>query len=261
DRGCCGSAVRASMKFNKQAPDTGMRWFVRRGVRVKGPFDSASLRRLVQAKRVLLSDEVSLDQRQWHQVALMNEVLPPEMRASAADQPAQPAPAGSEPFPLLPLLISLALVVGVIGLFLWFDQGRPSDRPDCAAAAAAGVNWNHCRHPGVQAEQLDLGGLSASNADLSGGRFSGANLQQANLQYANLTRADLSYADLSQASLKGAILRQADLSNADLSGANLSYADLTQANLANARLDDAIWSSGKRCAAGSIGTCVEMPAP
>lgn len=253
------------MKVSKTKDRSGIHWFVRRGSKVRGPFPSGTIRRLVAAKRIELTDEVSLDKELWRQVALVDEVLPPNMRGKDDMEPVDEysgiAPDLSlpfedkKPFPYVPLLVSLMLIIGVVGIFILFDEGNKTELPDCNATPAAGINWNNCKLAGMSAEQSDLSGLQASNTDLSGAKLSGAVLGKAKMQYANLVGADLSYADLTDASLKGATLRSADLSYADLTNADLSYADLTQANLSKAKLDNAVWSSGKRCSKGSLGEC------
>jgi hypothetical protein len=253
------------MRFTKNKDSDGIHWYVRRNRKVRGPFPSGTIRRLVSAQRVVLTDEVSLDNVLWREVRLVDEVLPPGMRgasdkASVDDYsgllPDQPLPFEQhQGFPTVPLAVGLLAIGSLLALFFLLEDNAAPTMADCNAAPAPGVNWNNCKLPGIQAAQRDLGGLQASNADLSGGTFTAARLQGAKLQYANLIGADFSYADLSQASLKGATLRNSDLSNTDLSGADLSFADLSNANLANSRLDNAIWSGNTRCASGSLGAC------
>jgi len=85
--------------------------------------------------------------------------------------------------------------------------------------------------------------------------LSGASLREANLGGADLSEANLAGANLSGADLNGAALRAANLSGANLSGANLSGAHLSRANLSGANLSGAMWTDGRRCAAGSRGKC------
>ena len=90
--------------------------------------------------------------------------------------------------------------------------------------------------------------------------LSGAKLNNLDLSYADLSSANLSGADLSNATLSGANLTKANLSGANLSGtnlfeANLSGADISKANLNKTYLDQATWTTGKRCGVGSLGQC------
>jgi uncharacterized protein YjbI with pentapeptide repeats len=76
--------------------------------------------------------------------------------------------------------------------------------------------------------------------DLSGADLSGLDLQMANLSGSNLSGSNLS---------------GANLSNAWLTDANLSNANLSKTNLSGVTLDGVIWTDGKKCADGSMGTC------
>lgn len=101
---------------------------------------------------------------------------------------------------------------------------------------------------------VDLEGVAAPNADLSGVDLSFGKLERANFRRAQLNGstlessklgfADLRGADLTGANLRGALLLRAQLQNAKLRNANLqgaflSYADLEGADLRNAKLQRA----------------------
>ncbi|MEM9484923.1 MAG: pentapeptide repeat-containing protein [Cyanobacteria bacterium P01_F01_bin.116] len=96
---------------------------------------------------------------------------------------------------------------------------------------------------------VDLEGLAAPGADLSGidlrfGRLCRASFQEtqldgANLSGANLRRADLREVDFCDAKLYGADLYGADLSGADLSGADLSHTKLRKVNFYDANFEGA----------------------
>jgi len=117
----------------------------------------------------------------------------------------------------------------------------------------------HTSLPNLQAERLDLSGITLKGANLSY-----ANLQEADLREACLQEAYLSNANLQGANLGSAELQKANLLCANLQGANLSRgnwnelfqildaehfildeaifrlgADLTEANLGGANLQDA----------------------
>lgn len=155
----------------------------------------------------------------------------------------------------------IALVLLVIGAYAGFTL-LPAAPPsaDCTAAAAPGINWNHCQLPGVQIlnqdfSQASMNSTNLQNANLFGGVFKGADLS-----YADLSQANLGYASLLNTKLKGANLRQSTLANASIDNADLSYANLTGANIENTsfnnvKLDNAIWIDGRTCATGSIDTC------
>jgi len=77
-------------------------------------------------------------------------------------------------------------------------------------------------------------------ADMRGGNLRGFNLTGANLAGANLSGANLSYVSAFEA---------------DFRGANLTGASVTGLQLGGADLSEAVWTDGRVCAAGSIGTC------
>lgn len=161
--------------------------------------------------------------------------------------------------------VLFAVVVAVLALIAYalYTPAPPDDVSHCGDAPAAAVVWSNCHKEGARLEAADLHGARIKNADFSGAHLRAAKLAGADLSYTNLSVADLSYSDLSQAVMIGAGLRHADLSYTNLRGADLRYADLRGANLgasdiSGARLDNAIWTDGNECAAGSIGECLPM---
>lgn len=117
-------------------------------------------------------------------------------------------------------------------------------------AAAELQSWSH-----QQDTTLNLSGLDASGADLTGahlalGVFRGTGLKRttlvdtdlhrAHLEKAMLDSADLTGASLAKAVLNGASLRGANLTRADLSDAELTETDATSAKLRGARLNGTI---------------------
>lgn len=158
----------------------------------------------------------------------------------------------------------IGLAVGLLGLLLllWLgmDRQEPDAAADCLAPAQPGVNWSYCRMVGMDLRGQDLTGANLSNADLLGAKLSEAHLVGADLGYADLRRARLDRADLSGARLTGAMLQETVLTDTRLAGADLSHADLRGARLDHADLTGAIlsrtlWTDGRVCASGSIGTC------
>ena len=96
-------------------------------------------------------------------------------------------------------------------------------------------DWNKWRENNPK-ENIDLTGVSLTEADLTG-----VNLTRAHLDGVNLTRAHLDGADLTGAKLTGAKLTGAKLTRADLTATNLTRAvlfnaDLTEADLIGANL-------------------------
>ena len=156
------------------------------------------------------------------------------------------------------LIGALALLaLAGVGVSVWLGQSEEPIKAslnravDCAAAAGEGVNWSGCDKRGAT-----LAGAMLRNARLDKTRLEDARLAGAVLEYASAKRANLRNADLRGAKLTAADLAGADLSGADLAGANLRYAVLDGALLAGTRLDNAVWSDGRACAAGSVGGCL-----
>lgn len=110
-------------------------------------------------------------------------------------------------------------------------------------------------HETNQCAQCDLSGADLSGMDLKGTDLDGTNLSGATLRNANLSNADASGVNLSKANLNGTNLTGADLSGSDLSDADLTAADTTKTNFSGVKLDNATWTDGSRCKAGSIETC------
>ncbi len=83
-------------------------------------------------------------------------------------------------------------------------------------------------------------GCDLRGADLRGMNLGGANLEGANLLGANLEGANLEGANLEDASCEKVNLLKSRLDGIKLEGANL---------------EDAIWSDGRVCKKGSVGSC------
>ena len=149
------------------------------------------------------------------------------------------------------------LLLGAIGVGVWWGQ---SEQPiqaaldqgaSCAAPAGEGVNWRGCDKRGAA-----LAGAMLRNARLDRARLEDARLAGAVMEYASASGANLRNADMRGAKLTAVDLSGADLSGADLSGANLRYAVIEGPRLGGTRLDQAVWSDGRTCAAGSVGACL-----
>lgn len=160
-----------------------------------------------------------------------------------------------------PWFLAAAATLGAVLLFFWAtDRGTPAEPPACHLPPAPEVNWSYCRMPGMDLRGADLSGALLRNTDLLGSRLEGARLVEADLSYAELQRTLLERADLRRATIIGAALQNAVLTDARLDGADLSFVNLTGANIAGASfdgaiLDRAVWTDGRICATGSVGTC------
>lgn len=162
---------------------------------------------------------------------------------------------------ILAVVIVLAIAAILVALALNYTPQPSAPEVDCAAPAAAGVNWSNCSLQGARLDRSNLQQALMRNADLSGSSLRQVNMAGADLAFANLSLASLAQATLQKAQLMGAKLNGSDLSGADLSGADLSYADLSGANLnganlAGAKLDQAVWVDKGICARGSVGQCL-----
>jgi len=154
---------------------------------------------------------------------------------------------------LIGLLALLAL--GAVGVSVWWGQqpikATLNPAVDCVAPAAEGINWSGCDKHGAT-----LAGAMLRNARLDRARLEDARLAGAVMEYASAVGANLRNADLRGAKLTAMDLSGADLSGADLTGANLRYAAIKGTQMAGTRLDQAVWSDGRACAAGSVGACL-----
>ena len=89
---------------------------------------------------------------------------------------------------------------------------------------------------GAKLNNAQLEGANLRRANLEGGVLDSANLREASLENANLEQAFLLSADLERADLVGAQLKMAILDSANLAGANLLEANLEAADLRRAHL-------------------------
>jgi uncharacterized protein YjbI with pentapeptide repeats len=159
------------------------------------------------------------------------------------------------------MLFIAGTVAVMIGLSMAFYTPPPAaSETDCRRPPAPRVIWSNCTLDGASLEGQNLSAATLYSTSLTGADLRHSVLRGANLSYARLSISDLRDADLRRATLLGANLRGARLHNALLDQADLSYADLTGADLsgaslANARLANAIWTDGKRCLPGSMGSC------
>lgn len=246
-------------------------WFIRRDGRELGPYPVEVVEAMVRRGGLDEGFRVSPDGERWHRPEM---VLRGGRRHPEPTEPFEPsaltrrmyAHLGRERRRERLVLLALGVVLAAMTL-LAIEAGGPQtrSRTDCAAPAAAGVDWAGC----------DMAQARLADADLAGARLAGIRLPLATLDGAGLERTDLSYAVLPGASIRaaraggarllGADLRGVDLTGTDLRQADLRYADLrdarlTGADLEGARLDRALWGEGVSCADGSVGGCVPVEA-
>jgi len=125
----------------------------------------------------------------------------------------------------------------------------------CTSAVRVGLEA-----PGADMHNSSMTTMRLDNANLERANLSNSILQLSNLKGANLMLANLQGAhmhgvNLENANLMMANLSKANLMDANLSGANLRGANLNGAILLKAKFDNATWTDGRVCAAGSIGEC------
>lgn len=193
---------------------------------------------------------------------------------------AEAARQGKQNYFLRGMLAAFAVSAVVAGAWYYQPWQEAEEVADCNALPQPWINWNNCLMEGVQLAAADLRGARMRNTNLVGADLRGAQLGGADLAYSNLVGAKFSGTHLAQVAMVGANLRDADLAGADLRGANLAYiilqdadlretdftnADLTNADLKGAmlkstlfvgsNLSQAIWTDGRMCAIGSVGTC------
>ncbi|MBL1140719.1 MAG: pentapeptide repeat-containing protein [Proteobacteria bacterium] len=162
--------------------------------------------------------------------------------------------------PKLPVTsIALLIIVMMVFGFVLKPQ-EENGLIDCSLPAGKGVNWHHCHFINLNIENQNLESAILTEATLNGANLMGVNLSGADMAYAVIKSSDLSYANLERVRLIGANLTQTDIRYANLKNADLSYADLTGAQLAgadlsNAQFNNTIWTDGRQCKKGSVGSC------
>lgn len=130
-----------------------------------------------------------------------------------------------------------------LGLILALSSSRGSTEPFqpgmswAVIATAAGQPGDLGRREAM--ENLNRGGYSMLQVDVSEAPLAYLELPEADLREANLARCDLQEANLREAGLWGANLSHACLSQADLTWANLCWTDLSGTDFGGAILDNA----------------------
>jgi uncharacterized protein YjbI with pentapeptide repeats len=162
----------------------------------------------------------------------------------------------------------LRTAIALISILAAATAASAQERQDfltrCEMVAADSCQWGN-----LQKRNLDGKDLSDSNykaVHLQGATLRDATLERLNLQTADVSGADFSRANLQHATFFAANAEGANFSGARLEGVNFTRANLAGANLQGARIDastwfigaklgGAIWTDGRKCAAGSVGKC------
>ena len=79
-----------------------------------------------------------------------------------------------------------------------------------------------------------------------------------NFDGSNLSDATFKAAELAGAVFRCTRLHRVNFTNADLTRANFEGADIEGADFTGATLDFALWTDGRRCGTGSVGTCNQL---
>ncbi len=162
--------------------------------------------------------------------------------------------------PKLPTFSIALLVIVIIVFGFILNPQQQKSLVDCSVPASKGVDWKNCHFINLNAENQNLESAILTDAIFNESVLLGANLTAADMAYAEINKSDLSYANLEDARMIGTSLKQTDLRYANMKNADLSYADLSGAllagaNMKNTKFDNTIWSDGKVCKKGSIGSC------
>jgi uncharacterized protein YjbI with pentapeptide repeats len=237
-------------------------WYIRRSGSVQGPFPSGTLRRFVLLGRVKLTDQVSLDKKQWKSVKNVPEVVPPEVRKAAAEGHLQD---------VLPIHLREDERAGLERRSKDQDNEyknqrkgqRRQDEPELvqrhrlAKAELRQLTKKRRRIPFVAlvvtsllvmltvGVGLYIGAPDAiQDPDCNAKAGPGVNWRNCRLdavrsESANLEGAILNSTILRMAKFSGAIFNLADLQYADLSGSDLSYAEFTDAKMKGINLQSA----------------------
>ncbi len=163
--------------------------------------------------------------------------------------------------PKMPFRSVALMVIMIIGLGLKFNTENQSSQADCSSPSGIKVNWSNCTFINLNIENQNLAFSKLTDAILNESNLLGVNLSGADMAYAEITKSDLSYSNLENVRLIGANLQSSDLRYANLKNADFSFADLSNvllagADLSNVKFDNTLWTDGRICKKGSIGTCL-----
>ncbi len=225
-------------------------WYVKHKGEVLGPFPSGAVRRSLLLGRVLPTDEVTFDGKNWQPASHVPEVVPPELRKALKE--------GDESV----LLVGRMREDTRSGRERRtaesdeiYKQRRKGERRSDEKAV---INKHRAARLTVfkqKKERLPLvsGLISAllvvgmigyglyydAPTAVSETACGDPPMPGINWQNCRLDGVQYASADLKRADMRGALLRGADLSGALFIGANLEYTDFSGADLSYAQLDQA----------------------
>jgi len=250
-------------------------WYTRRGREIRGPFPKKLITRYILIGRVLESDEVSVDQRNWKVVSSFPEMIPEELKADLS------IPENMEKLRLARLRederrygdrrhLSGEELQEVIRKRRSGKERRDSETMETLRHRLIKTQTNQLIRQEKKSFLIPAIGLglmvavvlgtaliyspqpqevadnhcehaAQANVDWSNCRFEGlqlnaVDLRGAKLQNTSLIAAQLRGANLSQAHMSYSNLLSADVSNANLSNAVLVGAVLRKADLSSANL-------------------------
>ena len=238
-------------------------WYVRSGGKISGPYPCGGVRRFLLLGRVVLTDEVSKDRKEWQQVSAVPEVIPPELRRAMLE--------GKED----ELLSARRREDERTGRErrsaeddIKYERRRKGERradeeatkkrrrearrslleaarkremplPSLVGSVLLlvlvigyGLFWDS----GPELPEPDCTAKPGPTVNWRNCSLNGIQAKEADLSRVNMNNASLRGANLSGSNLKGGDLRYADFSSADLSYSQLSNADMKGSNLQNADL-------------------------
>ncbi len=246
----------------EQAKDNKQKlWFIRRSDSIKGPFPSGTLRRFMLLGRVLPSDQVSLDRKNWQGVMHVPEVVPPEIRKAAAE---------GNLYDVLPVRLGEDERNGVERRGSEEDLKYKNKRKGQRRKNEPELIKRHQLSKTQLIEQykkrrvpylaflivailvfVSVGaGLYLGSPDAipdpdchakatPGVNWRSCRLDAVSYESADLQGAVLNSAILRMAKLSGSDIKNADMQYADLSGSDLSYSEITDAKMKGINLQNA----------------------
>lgn len=258
-----------------EVQDKAERWFTRRDGVIRGPYPAGQISRYILLGRIRESDQLSLDQHGWKEVAACQELIPDVMKLPPTEEnikrlmmarmredercpgdrrDREPEPpqhikerrSGGERRQIEPeLLLRHRKLKQEIIQSVAKVSGEYKLPIIMAAIVLAGFVLSYLtRMPQQQVSVPDCqspatAGVNWDNCNFSGARIEDASLNNALIRNARLDGSLLSGASLVNARLDYSSLANSDLSNTDLSNAVLVGANLNGANLRNAKLNKA----------------------
>jgi len=243
-------------------------WYIKRAGAPKGPFPSSIIEKNILLGRILTTDQISSDGKNWQSAGefpdfdvLQKSGQQPvvkrrldERQSERRTPPTDEAPDENQRqgqdrrLPEDPAVVAQRQRANRVWQSL---RAGPGQLNKTAVGLAAGLiltlivaaialapaprTTSDCALPPAPGVNWEFCNKAADN--LRGANLAGAILRNAQLAGVDLTGADLRKADLAYADLSGAVLREARLDNARLVGVTLRGASLVDAGLSGAELE------------------------